>query len=39
MAMPSGAFPPEGASPFCMQRCGTVRVSTVESGRDPSEPY
>ena len=30
-----GVFPPEGAGRFGLQRCGTGRVSTTKSGRDP----
>ena len=36
---PYGAFPPEGAGRFSLQRCGTGRVSTAKSGRDRTEPY
>ena len=38
----SGTFPPAGAGRFSMQRCGTVRVSTVEarwSGLSRDETY
>ena len=31
----NGAFPPEGAGLFSPQRCGTGRVSTAKSVRDP----
>ena len=34
-AEPFGAFPPQGAGGFSLQRCGTGRVSTAKSGRDP----
>ena len=33
--VPYGAFPPEGAGWFHLQRCGTGCVSTAKSGRDP----
>ena len=35
MAISNGTFPPEGAGRFSPQKCGTGRVSTAKSGRDP----